>query len=105
MEASPKSICNKQKGDDINSKDKNELRVFFQNINGLRPQSLDKWKASIERLSHLQCDLIGMCETGVNWNKLSLKKSYEKCLRRYNRNSSLHTSCTKLEFTNDYLPG
>jgi hypothetical protein len=98
-------ISNKRKGDDIHDKENNQLRILFQNINSLRPQNLEKWKATIERSTHLKCDIVGLCETGVNWNRKNLTETYQKCLRRTNRNSSLVVSCMKSEFERKSLPG
>jgi hypothetical protein len=63
-----KSVCNDKKGDSIHTKEPTSIRILFQNINSLRPQNLDKWKASIERVQHLECDIIGLVETCTNWS-------------------------------------
>jgi hypothetical protein len=102
----PFSVKNEAKGDDIHNKNQQDLRIMFQNVNNLRPQSLDKWKASLERIKYLQCDMTGLCETGVNWTNISLKNSFEKCMRKQFRNSNLETSSATVQlYDRKNLPG
>ena len=100
-----RQINNENKGDTIESKGNNNIRIMFQNINSLRPQNLEKWKATIDRSNHLQCDIVGICETGVNWNKKNLTETYRKCLRRIKRNSTVEVSCARCDYQNKSMPG
>jgi hypothetical protein len=100
-----RSIKNDKKGDMINNKETNDYRLLFQNINSLRPQNMEKWKATIERINHLQCDIVGLCETCVNWSNKKLKQKYEKLLHKTNRNSNLSVSSCEQATKRHGLPG
>jgi hypothetical protein len=45
-----------------------DIRIVYQNINSLRPKSIDKWKASLDRIKDMEADIVGLCETCINWN-------------------------------------
>jgi hypothetical protein len=77
-----KKISNEEKGDNIHTKNLTDLRIFGQNINSLRPGNMEKWKGTIDRITHLQCDLVGISETAVNWSNNKLKETYKNCLKK-----------------------
>jgi hypothetical protein len=62
------NIPDHSKGSDWKVKNSKELRIYYQNVNSLGPQSLDKWKASLIWIKELQADVVGLTETCVNWN-------------------------------------
>jgi hypothetical protein len=98
-------IENKQKGDSIKEKTNGNIRYLFQNVNSLRPKSLDKWKASLETIEQLQCDIVGLSETCVNWKINKTRRIYKSILRKKLWNSTMTTSKIKHFYKNNYLPG
>jgi hypothetical protein len=100
-----KVVKNGPKGDNIYEKDPTSIRILYQNINSLRPQNLDKWKASIERVQYLECDMVGLSETCINWSNNRVLEKYKKCLNKARRNSAMYVSSCEQETKNQSLPG
>jgi hypothetical protein len=73
-------LYNPPKGNKLTKKSTNHCRIIYQNINSLRPGNFDKWKSSLERTTFLEADIIGLCETCVNWNCNTTKKQYKNLL-------------------------
>jgi hypothetical protein len=59
-----------------------DFRLVFQNINGLRTHTMDKWKATLETIEIMQADSIGLCETCVDWNSNKLTNAFKKYLHK-----------------------
>jgi hypothetical protein len=70
-------LINDIKGDTLDQKDKDQLRVIFQNINSLRPSTTDKWEATIKQMIEYHGDIVGLCETCCNWKDILLKKLFQ----------------------------
>jgi hypothetical protein len=100
-----RNIYNPLKGNNLVTKEKNCLRVAYQNINSLRPKNQDKWKMSLERINHLEIDVVGMTETCVNWSNNKARSTYKKSLKRIFTKSNLNISMTQNNIKNDHLPG
>jgi hypothetical protein len=76
-----RNIYNPMKGNQLVKKDDHCIRIAYQNINSLRPKTLDKWKASLDRMKHLEIDVIGMTETSVNWTNNKVRSKYKTSLK------------------------
>jgi hypothetical protein len=98
-------LDNEEKGDSIYTKHKNTTRFLYQNINSLRPPRLHKWKDTIKLFLELFCDIVGLNETCLNWNKLITRQQFQKTLSTQCRNSSISVSTMKETLKRDYLPG
>ena len=60
-------------GDIIQEKEKNKTRIYFQNINGIQPQQAERWPNIVNTtLIDYQSDIVGLCETGLNWKQQHL---------------------------------
>lgn len=101
-----RSIPNEAKGDSSDRKDKKDFRLVSQNINGLSSKTLDKWKATIERIDLLEADVVGLTKTCVNWNINSTNKIYSNILQKKFKQSTLTTSKIANKMNKKiYLPG
>ena len=50
-------------GDELDSKQPNSLRIYFQNVNGLQPTpTWDKWKEMLSELYRNDVDVAGLVE-------------------------------------------
>jgi hypothetical protein len=98
-------LLNEIKGDTMDEKEKDTLRIMFQNINSLRPHSTDKWEATIRQMVEFQADIVGLCETSVNWKKAILKKLFQLKANRLLKNPVLTTTTTAINYDKNYLPG
>jgi hypothetical protein len=98
----PTSPINNQ---EIQYKKSGNTRFLFQNVNSLRPKTMDKWKASIQVMKELDCDIIGICETCVNWKYYKLKKKYQSILNTTYPKASLVTTTTSQNYDKPMLPG
>jgi hypothetical protein len=65
-------ILDDVKGDTLDEKQENHLRIMFQNINSLRPNTTDKWEATIRQIFEFKADIVGLCETCTNWKNRTL---------------------------------
>jgi hypothetical protein len=103
----PIPIPNDLKGDSITSKSDSDFWVIFQNINSLRPtlQDQSKWKATLQRIQYLRCDISALGETCVNWRLNSLKKKYTDKILSIFPKYHLSTTITKLRHPQECLPG
>jgi hypothetical protein len=98
-------LINNIKGDTLDQKDKDQLRIIFQNINSLRPSTTDKWEATITQMIEYHADIVGLCETCCNWKDTLLKKLFQIKANRLLKNPNLVTTTTSLSYTEKYLPG
>jgi hypothetical protein len=67
-----RQMINEEKGDNLDYKPDNHLRFIFQNINSLRPHSIDKWAATTRQIYQFFADVVGFCETCTNWKNREL---------------------------------
>ena len=59
---------NKPWGDKITIKPKDTFRIYFQNIHGIQIHQPERWENIIKTsMEEYQSDLVGLCETGLNW--------------------------------------
>jgi hypothetical protein len=103
-------VENNHQGDILCEKEKDHLRIFFQNVNGLHAPKIDKWIATINKMLELGLDIIAMCETCVNWYKKRLKNKYQACLHNKSSfgklmNPHLVTSPIDIPYEEDRVPG
>jgi hypothetical protein len=87
-----KTVFNPSKGNEINTKRKNDTRIIYQNINSLRPKTTDKWKATLDGMHHFEADVIGLCETSINWNNNNIRQSYSQLLNKKFNKANMATS-------------
>jgi hypothetical protein len=83
----------------------NVLRIMFQNINGLKHLDEGKWASIIEQIKSLQCDIICLSETCINWRSKFIKQQYHQFLSATFKNSSLIVSTIPTTHDRLYLPG
>jgi hypothetical protein len=79
---------NKTIGNSMTSKDGRDIRLVYQNINSLRPKSIDKWKASLDRIRDMEADIVGLCETCIYWNLNKTRQLYKNAIKRSNNKYS-----------------
>jgi hypothetical protein len=100
-----RQLKNEEKGDSLDFKPDNHLRFIFQNINSLRPNSIDKWAATTRQIFQFFADVVGFCETCTNWRKRDLKKRFQISANKSLKNPILSTTTTTLNYDADYVPG
>jgi hypothetical protein len=98
-------LLNDIKGDTLDEKQSDHLRVMFQNINSLRPNTTDKWDATIRQMFEFKADIVGLCETCTNWKNRTLKKLFQLKANRILKNPVITTTTTTLNYIDNYLPG
>jgi hypothetical protein len=98
-------LINDIKGDTLDEKQPDHLRIMFQNINSLRPNTTDKREATIRQIFEFKADIIGLCETCTNWKNRSLKKLFQLKANRILKNPVITTTTTTLNYEDNYLPG
>jgi hypothetical protein len=98
-------LLNDIKGDTLDEKQNDTLRIMFQNINSLRPNNTDKWEATLKQMVEFKVDIVGLCETSVNWKKAVLKKLFQLKANKILKNPCLTTSTTNINYDENYLPG
>jgi hypothetical protein len=97
-------VPNLPRGNICHKKKENEIR-FDQNINSLRPKTMDKWKATVEKVATLEADVIGLCETSTNWNINKTTQIYKNILQVKFKQSALNVAKTRNNKNLLYLPG
>jgi hypothetical protein len=100
-----KTVFNPSKGNEITSKRKNDTRLIYQNINSLQPKTTDKWKATIDRIHHFDADVIGLCETSINWNNNNIRQTYSQLLGKKFKTSNMTTSKIHSLPSKIHIPG
>ena len=96
---------NEDWGDMMETKQQNCLRIYYQNINGLKyNESWDKCKQTIDMLHTNEIDIAGFTETNINWNH-QRTQYVRTLLRQRNRNSLLITSSSDEQTKQSYQPG
>jgi hypothetical protein len=92
-------------GNSWKDKNPNNMRIYYQNANSLQPHNMDKWKDSILEMKTMSVDVMGMCETCVNWHNISLREKFVKTLQKQNRSNKMVTSTISTTVKNAYIPG
>ena len=94
-------------GDKLKQKDNNTFRIYFQNINGIQPHQQERWANIIQTTTtEFEADIIGLCETGLNWKEHYTRQKVQNTLRNSNnKNINIyHSKNTATSFTS-FLPG
>jgi hypothetical protein len=60
-------VYNPEKGDCHRNKTDSSMRYMIQNANGLQPHTQVKWEGYLDRLDHLNVNIVGIVETCTNW--------------------------------------
>jgi hypothetical protein len=102
---------NEVKGDTLDEKPDDHFRFLFQNANSFCPPIMDKWKAIISKILELRCDIIGFCETGINWRLKKVRRLYKKALSSKSYtfgkliNPHISVSPINIPYDGEKLPG
>jgi hypothetical protein len=96
---------NEYEGDMLTKKNIYSIRFLYQNVNSLRPKNMEKWKATIDVMEYMECDIVGMSETCVNWKLKKTKQKYENMLQKKFKNYSMTRTTTRQLYNRVYLPG
>jgi hypothetical protein len=100
-----KPLQNPIKGDNHLVKHPHVFRFLYQNINGLRLTTFDKWRATVIRMLDLHCDIVGINEPCANWKLNKLKQICQFILQKVFKNSSMIVSTIPISSDTNYLPG
>jgi exonuclease III len=101
-----KTSCNNlTKGNPLHNKEKGTTRLLTGNANSLRPNNNGKYKGTIERICELEADLIGLCETCINWDDDELQPSWKRIMNKKIPGASIVASTTSQKHKGRYLPG
>jgi hypothetical protein len=103
-------LANHFQGDELIEKQKDHLRIAFQNINGLHAPQIHKWIATINKILELGFDITNLAETCINWYKKLLKQKYQSALHNKSTfgklvNPNLMTSPIDIPYREDRVPG
>jgi hypothetical protein len=99
------------RGDTLDTKPNDHFRFLFQNANSFCPPILDKWKAIVSKIIELKCDIVGFCETRINWRLKSVRKEYKRILNSKSHefgkliNPTISISAVGLPYDQVKLPG
>jgi hypothetical protein len=64
-----------------------------------------KWKTTLEQTEHLEADIVGLCETSINWSKNATLKNYKDVLKKkFKKNAMVVSTIHKLT-DRVHLPG
>ena len=94
-------------GDDIQSKEENTVRIFFQNINSIQINQPDKWENIIKTLMiQYKSDIIGSCETGLYWKQPETRQKIHNNTRKHLKiKTNINHSKNKATSGTSFLPG
>jgi hypothetical protein len=94
------------KGDKFVEK-RNNITRLSQNINSLKPRSIDKWKNTIEQSHQLKIDILGLpvCETCINWDINELRTKYQQTLSKQYKVNAMMVSKRVTKNTRSHLLG
>ena len=94
-------------GDDIQLKEENSVRIFFQNINSIQINQPDKWENIIKTLMiQYKSDIIGLCETGLHWKLPETRQKIHTNTRKHLKiKTNINHSKNKATSSTSFLPG
>ena len=92
-------------GDQIASKLDGQVRIGFQNINGITKSAGLIGAEELEAMNEMNFDLIGMIETNVNWNHDARNYLHSAAHLRFNNTSRCVMSSSRASPNDTYLPG
>jgi hypothetical protein len=88
------------------SKPTNTVRLFFQNVNGIKLDDTGGEMVQIcSALQHLNCDIVGLCEVKLDVSKYAVKKILNTTLRRQFSSSKCSAATSEVPFDGFYKPG
>ena len=96
------------KGDKISILDKDCMRIFYLNINGI---NLKKWTHSLVKLcsnlKEIGIDIISLIETNIHWKINYIISKFKSSLQKFWTNNKItySTSKTKTAWNSDCKPG
>ncbi len=65
---------NKRFGDNLLLKEENSLRLYYQNINGIKASEFNiYWQTAMRVMKDRQMEIAGFSETNVDWNRWRTK--------------------------------
>ena len=94
-------------GDSIKNIKNKTTRIYFQNINGVQPSQKQRWPSILRNcIQHNKCDIIGFCETGLNWAQKPLSQNIQSTSYRTQKIRT-HISHSQNSATSptSFLPG
>jgi hypothetical protein len=98
-------LFNPHKGNNIESKHENNVRIIYQNINSIKPKNTNKWKSTLERAHYLKAVVIGLVETCVNWNVNKTRQIFKQIVGKQYKKNSMTVSIIPNDNKNINLPG
>ena len=85
-------------GDDCNNKDKENIRIMFQNVNGFGYTSNSVKSISVRNLMfNKNVDIMAMAELNLNWGKMKRKCTLPQVCRKWFRTSKTVVSYNQHE--------
>jgi hypothetical protein len=101
----PQPDNNVATGDILTSiKDPNTMRVYFQNINGIKKNNWIDWQRAAIQMKKLQIDVVGCAETNLSWTE-PIRKYAQFQLTKYLQQANLAVSNSQDIGNTDYQPG
>ena len=92
-------------GDQMLPPGKEILRYYFQNVNGIKPQSEQPaWNNMMETIREKNSAIFGFVETNVEWS-LPLHSECAQIMRKTFKHRELVTSSSKTAISRTYKPG
>lgn len=88
-----------------NKKDKDSIRILFQNINSLQPTTNIKWMDILNEVQNMEADIVGLSETCTDWKKRTILERHHKDTRKVFKKSHLNYSRNKTIAIKEGLPG
>jgi hypothetical protein len=91
--SNPYNINNIPTGDLMSAKSKssNSLRIYYQNINGIKNNSWDKWDKAVRNINSTSIDIFGCAEASFDWTE-ELRKHAQSKIRASRKQASLSVS-------------
>lgn len=92
-------------GDLCTQKAPHTLRIYFQNINGVKHNnSWQRWDDGIRHSKELECDIICVAETNIIWNHYNYTQCSQIIRKYYKQNKITTSNCSEITL-GDYQPG
>jgi hypothetical protein len=92
-------------GDNLSEiKRANTLRIYYQNINGIKKNNWADWINAGKYLQQQHIDIVGCAETNINWTQQN-RKWAQYLLQQTTKQANLSTSSSSEAGIGDYLPG
>eukprot|EP00956_Cyclotella_meneghiniana_P019743 scaffold34268_cov43-Cyclotella_meneghiniana.AAC.2 len=92
-------------GDQITTKLDGQVRIGFQNINGITKANELIGAEELEAMNEMNFDMIGMIETNVNWTHNARNYLHSAASLRFNNTARCVMSSGRASLNDIYLPG